>query len=78
MKVSAEELWKLNRDTAAACLAHPFLQGIASGDLSLERFRVYVPQDAYCKSVKAAPRLIPVPSSVRRCCSSEPENSSAA
>ena len=24
MKVTAEELWKLNRDTAYVCLAHPF------------------------------------------------------
>jgi thiaminase/transcriptional activator TenA len=47
VKVSAEDLWKLNRDTADACLAHPFVQGIASGDLSLECFRVYVAQDAY-------------------------------
>lgn len=47
MKLTAEELWNLNRDTADACLAHPFVQGIASGDLSRERFRVYVAQDAY-------------------------------
>ncbi len=47
MKVSAEELWKLNRDAADVCLAHPFVQGIGSGDLSRERFRVYVAQDAY-------------------------------
>ena len=47
MKLTAEELWKLNRDTADACLAHPFVQGIASGDLSRERFRFYVAQDAY-------------------------------
>ena len=31
MKLTAEELWKRNRDTADACLAHPFVQGIASG-----------------------------------------------
>ncbi len=47
MKVTAGELWKLNRDTADACLAHPFVRGIGSGDLSRERFRVYVAQDAY-------------------------------
>ena len=44
--VTAEELWKLNRDTAHARLAHPFVQGIASGDLSRQRFQVYVAQDA--------------------------------
>jgi len=47
VKVTAEELWKRNRDTADACLTHPFVQGIGSGDLSRERFRVYVAQDAY-------------------------------
>ncbi len=47
MKVTAKELWKLNRDTADACLVHPFVQGIGSGELSRERFRVYVAQDAY-------------------------------
>ncbi len=47
MKVTAGELWKLNRDTADACLAHPFVRGIGSGDLSRDRFRVYVAQDAY-------------------------------
>ncbi len=47
VKVTAEELWKRNRDTADVCLAHPFVRGIGSGDLSRERFRVYVAQDAY-------------------------------
>jgi thiaminase/transcriptional activator TenA len=45
--VTARELWKLNRDLANACLAHSFVQGIASGELSRERFQVYVAQDAY-------------------------------
>jgi hypothetical protein len=31
MKVTAEELSKLNRDVADACLAHPFVRGIGSG-----------------------------------------------
>ncbi len=43
----AEELWKANQDLARACLEHPFVQGIASGDLPLDRFRFYVGQDAY-------------------------------
>ncbi len=47
VRVTADELWKLNRDTADACLAHPFVQGIGSGDLSRDCFRVYVAQDAY-------------------------------
>ena len=45
--MTARELWKLNRDLADACLAHSFVQGIASGELSRERFQVYVAQDAY-------------------------------
>jgi thiaminase/transcriptional activator TenA len=45
--LSALELWQLNRSLADACLAHSFVQGIASGDLSLERFQAYIGQDAY-------------------------------
>ena len=45
--MSAKELWQLNRNLADACLAHSLVQGIASGDLSLERFRVYIGQDAF-------------------------------
>jgi thiaminase/transcriptional activator TenA len=47
VRVSAEGLWRRNRDLADACLAHPFVQGIASGELARERFQVYVAQDAY-------------------------------
>lgn len=43
----AQELWDANQDVARACLDHPFVQGIASGDLPLDRFRFYVGQDAY-------------------------------
>jgi thiaminase/transcriptional activator TenA len=44
--VNARSLWERNRDLAEACLAHPFVQGIASGRLPRERFQVYVAQDA--------------------------------
>jgi thiaminase/transcriptional activator TenA len=47
VSVAAADLWRRSRDLADACLEHPFVQGIASGDLPLERFRVYVAQDAY-------------------------------
>lgn len=47
MNGTAAELWRRNRDLAGACLGHPFVQGIASGDLARERFQVYVAQDAY-------------------------------
>jgi thiaminase/transcriptional activator TenA len=47
VSVTAADLWRQSRDLADACLEHPFVQGIASGDLSPERFRVYVAQDAY-------------------------------
>lgn len=46
MSVTATELWRRNRDLADACLGHPFVQGIASGELLRERFQVYVAQDA--------------------------------
>jgi len=47
VSVTAADLWRRNRDLADACLEHPFVQGIASGELAIERFRVYVAQDAY-------------------------------
>jgi thiaminase/transcriptional activator TenA len=47
VSVTAADLWRRNRDLADACLEHPFVQGIASGELAPERFRVYVAQDAY-------------------------------
>ena len=47
MSVTAAELWRQSRDLADACLEHPFVQGIASGELAIQRFRVYVAQDAY-------------------------------
>ena len=47
MSAAAADLWRRSRDLADACLEHPFVQCIASGDLPLERFRVYVAQDAY-------------------------------
>ncbi len=47
MSVTAAELWRRNRDLADACLAHPFVRGIASGELARRRFQVYVAQDAY-------------------------------
>jgi len=47
VSVTAAELWRQSRDLADACLEHPFVQGIASGELAIQRFRVYVAQDAY-------------------------------
>jgi thiaminase/transcriptional activator TenA len=47
VSVTAADLWRQSRDLADACLEHPFVQGIASGELAIERFRVYVAQDAY-------------------------------
>jgi len=43
---AAADLWRRSRDLADACLAHPFVRGIASGELAPERFRLYVAQDA--------------------------------
>ena len=46
MKVTAEELWQRSLDLADACLVHPFVRGIASGELERRRFQLYVAQDA--------------------------------
>jgi thiaminase (transcriptional activator TenA) len=43
----AAALWNDNADLAEACLRHPFVQGIATGDLARERFVCYIEQDAY-------------------------------
>jgi thiaminase/transcriptional activator TenA len=43
----AAMLWKDNAELTAACLRHPFVQGIARGDLPRDRFVFYVEQDAF-------------------------------
>jgi thiaminase/transcriptional activator TenA len=45
--VTARQLWQRNRDIADDCLKHPFVQGIALGQLARAAFQVYVAQDAY-------------------------------
>ena len=45
--MTAKELWQGNRELADACLQHPFVQGIASGQLTRSSFQLYVAQDAY-------------------------------
>ncbi len=45
--MTAQELWLQNRDLADACLKHPFVQGIATGQLPRASFQVFVAQDAY-------------------------------
>lgn len=42
-----ERLWKSTSTVAQACLAHPFVQGLAEGTLERETFKRYVGQDAY-------------------------------
>jgi thiaminase (transcriptional activator TenA) len=42
----SESLWDRNRALAQAALEHPFVQGIASGELAQARFAYYVGQDA--------------------------------
>ena len=44
--MKAAELFDANRDLASACLAHPFVQGLASGALERDAFVFYVAQDA--------------------------------
>lgn len=43
----AEQLWTVNADIARACRIHPFVCGIASGELPRDRFVFYVEQDAW-------------------------------
>jgi thiaminase/transcriptional activator TenA len=43
----AATLWAENEDLAAACLAHPFVQGLGNGKLDRVLFQGYVAQDAY-------------------------------
>ena len=45
--INAKKLWSANADLANTCLEHPFVQGIATGDLPLDAFKVYVAQDAF-------------------------------
>lgn len=43
----AQACWEEVHDLAQASLAHPFVQGIATGTLSRQRFVYYVGQDAF-------------------------------
>ena len=47
MSTFAAELWNANADLAQACLANPFVHGIADASLPVECFRAYVAQDAF-------------------------------
>jgi hydroxymethylpyrimidine/phosphomethylpyrimidine kinase len=47
MVAFAESCWEADADLAAACLAHPFVQGLADGTLPPWRYRDYVAQDAF-------------------------------
>lgn len=43
----ADSLWQANQDLALTCLNHPFVKGIAQGDLAEQKFAYYVGQDAF-------------------------------
>lgn len=43
----SSDLWQSNQDLAQECLAHPFVQGIATGTLERQKFAYYVGQDAF-------------------------------
>ena len=47
LMMNASDLWQRNEDIANACLAHPFVQGMATGKLPLATFKLYVAQDAF-------------------------------
>ena len=42
-----DDLWQRNTDLARACLAHPFVRGLADGALNREAFKCYIAQDAF-------------------------------
>ncbi len=46
MASRSDSLWQQNRVLAEAALAHPFVRGIASGELPRARFGYYLGQDA--------------------------------
>ena len=46
MASRSDSLWQQNRVLAEAALEHPFVRGIASGELARARFAYYVGQDA--------------------------------
>ncbi|NEO32924.1 MAG: TenA family protein [Symploca sp. SIO3C6] len=46
MAISAD-LWQSNQDIAQQCLKHPFIQGIATGNLESSKFAYYVAQDFF-------------------------------
>ncbi|WP_082982963.1 TenA family protein [Mycobacterium sp. 1423905.2] len=55
----SDSLWRRNQDIARAALQHPFVQGIASGELVRAKFAHYVGQDAayldaYCRAYALA------------------------
>ena len=43
----SQQLWQDNLDLAEACLAHPFVQGLADGSLSDERYALFAQQDHF-------------------------------
>lgn len=43
----SSELWQANQDLARECLEHPFVRGIANGNLPRHQFVYYVGQDAF-------------------------------
>ena len=49
----AAERWMAEHELVAVCRAHPFVRGIASGELQRERFVAYVEQDAWFLSAYA-------------------------
>lgn len=40
-------LWRSNLDLARSCLAHPFVQALGDGSLSVDLFRGFVAQDTF-------------------------------
>jgi thiaminase/transcriptional activator TenA len=43
----SQQLWHSHQDLVQACLEHPFVRGIATGELKRDCFAFYVGQDAF-------------------------------
>lgn len=43
----SKQLWQSNQDIVKNCFTHPFIKGIAQGNLDRQKFTFYIGQDAF-------------------------------
>jgi thiaminase/transcriptional activator TenA len=49
----SKQLWQSNQDIVKNCFTHPFIKGIAQGNLDRQKFTFYIGQDAFFLEVFA-------------------------